>query len=254
MPMQWLVTVAMGAWAVLTWAHEQKDEREKVRERMAALYVQPFLSACEDLQSRIYKIIETRGLSALRERYPDGTYAEETIYLLCRYFGWLAAVNRYGPYTSDPVVIRLATAVRRTLAHSDKDRPVGPFNFFLTEQKAIGKMIMHRKKGEFGHELDTISLYEFKESLKLPPLCDSFALNQSLETLRNARELQDIEGRERLAEVQNHLVDLLQYVETKEGYSLFPGKRAKCSRYKKLAHVTLPSSRNRHRINPSSKP
>ncbi len=111
MPMQWLVTVAMGAWAVLTWAHGQKDEQEKNRERMAALYVQPFLSACEDLQSRIFKIIETQGLIALRERYPDGTYAEETIYLLCRYFGWLAAVNRYGPYTSDPELFQTAVEI-----------------------------------------------------------------------------------------------------------------------------------------------
>lgn len=227
--MQWVVTIAMGVWAVVTWAHEKQEERAKEAERMAALYVQPFLSACEDLQSRIYKIVETEGLLALRERYPDGTYAEETIYLLCRYFGWLAAISRYGPYTGDPVVIRLATAVRRALAHSDTGRPVGPFNFFLTEQKALGKMIMHRKKGEFGHELDTISFYEFKEFLHSSPLAESFAINQSLEALRNAEGFHDLTGRERLVDVQNHLIDLLNYVERKEGYSLFPGKRAKCA-------------------------
>ena len=97
--MQWLIPLAMGTWAVLTWAHGREQEREKQRMRITALYVNPFLSACEDLQSRIYKILELGGLDVLKERYPDGSYAEETLYLIVRYFGWSAAVNRYGPYT-----------------------------------------------------------------------------------------------------------------------------------------------------------
>jgi hypothetical protein len=48
--MQWLIPVAMGLWAVLTWSHDREQERRKERARLAALYVKPFLSACEDLQ------------------------------------------------------------------------------------------------------------------------------------------------------------------------------------------------------------
>jgi len=44
---------------------------------MTALYINPFLSACEDLQSRIYKLLELDGLPKLRERYPDGGYMEK---------------------------------------------------------------------------------------------------------------------------------------------------------------------------------
>ena len=120
-------------------------------------------------------------------------------------------------------------AVRRAFSNCRAERPVGPFNFFLPEQRALGKMVMASSDGEYGVEFDTISYYDFKEHLSKPPLSESHAIKQSLETLRNAAHARDIEGRERLAEVQNHLVDMLDYMEHREGYSLFPGDRHKCS-------------------------
>lgn len=226
--MQWLIPVVTAAWAVWTWAHDHEKERQRERARMAALYVNPFLSACEDLQSRIYKVLERDGLEALRNRYPDGSYAEETLYLLVRFFGWSAAVNRYGPYTQDPQVIGLVTSIRRAFSTSSAQYPVGPFNFFIPEQKALGKMVMHSVEGEYGNELDTISFYEFKTLLTSTPLSDSEAVKQTLKVLRAAGGVGDIEGRERLADAQNHLVDLLSYLEASEGYSLFCGERRKC--------------------------
>lgn len=244
--MQWLFPLAMGAWAVLTWAHSREQEREKERARITALYVNPFLSACEDLQSRIYKILELSGLDVLRERYPDGSYAEETLYLIVRFFGWSAAVNRYGPYTQDPVVIEHVTAVRKAFATSTTGRPVGPFNFFLPEQKALGKIIMHTVEGEYGHELDTISYYDFKERLATLPLKGSQSVNQSIETLRKAQTASDISGRERLIDAQNHIIDLLSYMEEREGFTLFQGKRKKCKRVRVLEeHQNPPKQRRR---------
>ena len=232
--MQWLVPIAMGVWAALTWGHSQDQERRKERLRLTALYVNPFMSACEDLQSRIYKILELGGLDSLRERYPDGSYAEETLYLLVRFFGWSTAVNRYGPYTQDPFVIEQVTAVRRTFSTSRQGYSVGPFNFFLPEQKALGKIVMHTNEGEYGHEFDTISYYDFKEHLNSAPLKDSQSVQQSLETLREAKTAEEIVGRERLAEAQNHIVKLLSYLEKKEGYSLFKGTRQICALDKQL--------------------
>ena len=227
--MQWLFPLATAVWAIWTWAHDHERERQRERERMTALYVNPFLSACEDLQSRIYKLLELDGLRSLRERYPDGTHAEETLYLIVRFFGWLAAVSRHGPYTQDPVVIRLTVAVRRAFATANQECPVGPFNFFLPEQKALGKMVMQSMKGEHGRELDTVSYYRFKSSLQSPPLSESGSVQQSLDVLRNAETAQDIAGWERLAWAQSYLVELLAYVEGQEGYSLFPGERLKCT-------------------------
>ncbi len=226
--MQWIFPLATAIWAIWTWAHEQERERQRERDRMTALYVNPFLSACEDLQSRIYKVLELGGLRSLQERYPDGSYAEETLYLVVRFFGWLAAVSRHGPYTQDPVMIRMAAAVRRAFATANPDCPVGPFNFFLPEQKALGKMVMQSMKGEHGRELDTISYYRFKSNLQSPPLSESESIRQSLEALRGTNDVHDIAGWERLAWAQNYLVDLLGYLEGREGYSLFPGERQKC--------------------------
>jgi len=185
--MQWLITIAMGLWAMWTWTQEWEQGRTTERARLAALYVNPFLSACEDLQSRIYHILELDGLHTLRKRYPDGLYAEETLYLIVRYFGWAAAMHRYSPYAQDPVVTRLAEAVRDAFATTDREFPVGPFNFFHPEQKALGKMVMSRMEGQHGIELDTISSYEFKERLASPPLSESQSVQQSLEALRTPR-------------------------------------------------------------------
>jgi hypothetical protein len=231
--MQWLIPVATAAWAVWTWAHDHEKERQRERTRMAALYVSPFLSACEELQSRIYKILELGGLESLRQRYPDGAYAEETLYLMVRFFGWSAAVNRYGPYTQDAEVIALVTSIRRAFSTSSPQRPVGPFNFFIPEQKALGKIVMHSVEGEYGNELDTISFYDFKEILESPPLSTSESVQQTLEVLHSAAGVQDIPGRERLADAQNYLVDLLSYLEASEGYSLFAGERNKCTTTKR---------------------
>jgi hypothetical protein len=229
--MQWLIPVATAAWAIWTWAHDHERERQRERARMAALYVNPFLSACEELQSRIYKILELGGLDALRARYPDGAYAEETLYLIVRFFGWSAAVSRYGPYTQDAEVIRLATATRRAFSTSSTLRPVGAFNFFIPEQKALGKIVMHSLEGEFGRELDTISFYEFREQLASAPLAESKSVADTLEALRGAKDASALDGRDRLAEAQSYLVDLLGYLEEKERYSLFPGERGKCAGY-----------------------
>jgi hypothetical protein len=235
--MQWIIPVATAAWAIWTWAHDHERERQRERIRMAALYVSPFLSACEELQSRIFKLLELDGLETLRQRYPDGGYAEETLYLVVRFFGWSVAVSRYGPYTQDAEVIRLSTACRRAFSTSGPDRPVGAFNFFIPEQKALGKMVMHSLEGEFGRELDTISFYEFRERLASPPLSDSASVKDTLEALRTAKSAGDLPGRERLAEAQSYLVDLLIYLEGQERYSLFAGERKKCAGYQEQAAI-----------------
>jgi hypothetical protein len=227
--MQWLISVAMGLWAVWTWSQTQEQERQSRRDRLAALYVNPFMSACEDLQSRIYSILERGGLRILRQRYPDGAYAEETLYLIVRYFGWATALTRLSPYSQDPVALRLAEAVREAFATTGVGFSVGAFNFFHPEQKALGKIVMSRKPGQHGIELDTISSYKFRERLALPALSNSSSVQQSLQALRDAESAEDLRGRNRLEMAQCHLVDLLNYLEAREGYRLFAGERKKCS-------------------------
>jgi hypothetical protein len=227
--MQWLISVAMGLWAVWTWSQTQEQERQTGRDQLAALFVNPFMSACEDLQSRIYSILEQGGLRTLRKRYPDGAFAEETLYLIVRYFGWAATLSRHSPYSRDPVVYRLSEGVRDAFATTAVGFPVGAFNFFHPEQKALGKMVMSRTAGQHGIEFDTISSYEFKERLALPALSNSQSVQQSLQALRDTENAENLPGRNRLEQAQHHLVDLLQYLEAREGYRLFAGERKKCS-------------------------
>jgi hypothetical protein len=227
--MQWLISVAMGLWAVWTWSEAQEQERRTRRDRLAALYVNPFMSACEDLQSRIYSILELGGLRTLRKRYPDGAYAEETLYLIVRYFGWAAALSRYSPYSKDPVVFRLSEAVRDAFATTGIGFSVGAFNFFHPEQKALGKIVMSQTRGQHGIELDTISSYQFRKRLALPALSNSQSVQQTLEALRNAEVAENLRGRNRLEKAQHYLVELLNYLEDREGYRLFAGERRKCS-------------------------
>ena len=54
--LQWLIPVATAVWAVVTWTLDRQRQRNDERARIAALYVNPFLAACEDLQHRIYII------------------------------------------------------------------------------------------------------------------------------------------------------------------------------------------------------
>jgi hypothetical protein len=54
-------------------------------------------------------------------------------------------------------------------------------------------------------------------------------VQQTLQALRNTDNVNLLPSRERLRRAQNYLVDLLHYLEVKEGYSLFAGTRKKCS-------------------------
>ena len=133
--------------------------------------------------------------------------------------------------------MRLVSAVRGAFATSMAPGDVGPFNLFHPEQKALGKLVMDRSEGDHGVELDTISYYEFRQLLASPPLSDSSSVQETLEALRTADDAADLVGRNRLVEVQNHLVDLLEYLEGKEGYTIFPGKRKKCGDVAELKSV-----------------
>src|SRR5260370_25972144 len=96
--LEWLklilsICAALGAawWDVHTWKVAEAEDRERERDRLAALYVTPFILASEQLQSRIFNILEHDGLVALRDNY--------------------RVVYRYGPYTHDKELIRLTQAI-----------------------------------------------------------------------------------------------------------------------------------------------
>lgn len=216
--------------AIYTWIKQHNKDEANENKKLAALYVNPFLMACEELQSRLYNILERKGLETLKSH--DENYAEETLYMIIQYMGWERCVRRYGPYTQDKKVINLTEAIRATFATDGPENKRGPFCFFRPQQKALSQIIMKRIAGEFGPEFDTISLYDFKKKLSSQALEGMKSMKETRDALLNAKNVIELEGRYRLAEIQNYLVILLTYIEEKEKFSLFPGLREKAKRDK----------------------
>ena len=199
---------------------ERQDERERERKRVAALYVNPFLMACEDLQSRLYNVLDNFGLGPLRTKFPDGGYAEETLYLIAQYFAWEHCLYRYTVYAQDAEVIRLIEKIRKTF--STAELGLLEFCFFRLEQRSLGRLLLERAAGASGGEFDVVSFQTFKERLASTLDSHAPAIRHTLESLKKAGSMADLDSkdpkiRERLATVQHCLVELLEHIELREG-------------------------------------
>jgi hypothetical protein len=216
-----IIAVITTLWAITRWTGQRKAEREEERKKIAALYVNPFLIACQDLQSRLYNILDNEGLEVLREHYPDGTHAKETLYFIAQYFGWERCIYRYSPYAQDLEVIRLTEVIRDTFAKNTLG--LGPFCLFRLEQRNLGELVMDRREGQFGAEFETIPFKAFEQRVKGDVFARRPSVQQILAAFTDAEKVEDLDTkvRERLATVQNYLVDLLKHIEEKEGITFF---------------------------------
>jgi len=226
-----ITSVATAIWAVATWSYLRINEHIKERNRVAALYVNPFILACEELQSRIFNIINKQGLKVLKKHYPAGDYAAEILYLIAQYFAWEHYIYRYGPYTRDKAVIKFTERIRAVFATDHYG--LTTFCFFRPEQRALGQLLMRSKMGEHGYEFETISFYEFKKMLGNAPLDEMSSIKDTISELQSSN-FSSVSGLsdqscKRLAEIQRQLVGLLNYLEKKEKFSLFVGSRKEAS-------------------------
>src|SRR5215212_2324717 len=132
-----LVTILIAAetawWTVKTWRDDRKEQRKEEQRKLAALYINPFLIACEGLQSRLYNILEKGGLVPLKEGYPGGDYAKEILYFIVQFFGWQQIIFRY---YYDREIIRLLEELRDVFATDKREYGgSGPFCFFRSQQR-----------------------------------------------------------------------------------------------------------------------
>jgi len=65
-----LSAIAASVWSVWRWSEEQQKERQLKRDQEAALYVNSFMLAIEELQSRLYSILEQGELASIRRNTP----------------------------------------------------------------------------------------------------------------------------------------------------------------------------------------
>jgi hypothetical protein len=233
-----------AAVAIIVWVLQRRIDRRNERDRIAALYVNPFILACHELQSRLYNILERGGIEVIKGRDKQdvtfqkpplyGDFEKETLYLIAQYFAWEHHVYRYGPYTRDQDVMRLTEAVRDSFATNKLQ--VGALCFFRPDQRTMGQLVMKRLESPLGVEFEVVPIHEFKKMLDAPPLSEMPSALATLEALREARCDEELEGCDRLARVQNHLVELLSYLEAREGFTLFPGQRNKAEEAKHAEH------------------
>jgi hypothetical protein len=214
---------------------ERQTKQKEERKQLSALYINPFLLACQELQSRLYNILDDGNQPTAWNRGPGGTsMAEETFYLVAQYFGWERRIFRYGPYAQDTEVFQRTEAIRATFAtnrvgvyESTEERSgAEPFCFYRYQQKALAQIILESSEGPAGTEAETVTYFDFRK--RLSALLDSLpSVGATLEALGDADFPQKLDPlvRGRLIEVQNHLVMLLAYLEKKEGFTLSFGKR-----------------------------
>lgn len=235
-----LSTLGAGVWSVWKWAEQQKKGRLERRGAMAALYVNSFMAVAEVLQERLYRILEKGDLEFYREEYP-GTYeigsppAIEILYQLGQFFGWANYAYRYGPYTNDSEVINILMKISEAFVNRTSFSGEA-FRFSLPDQNALGWATV-RYTGlniDSYPEYQGITLYEFENELKSEEskhfcLYQSKTLRQTIQAIDQANGIEELEGRERLVEIQSLLVDLLKHLESQEGFcvALAPRRKAK---------------------------
>lgn len=226
-----VIAVATGGWAAYKWMAERRldrvreedrraEESRLERNRMAALYVNPFLFACEDLQSRLYNMLVKGGLDVIQQKQDasDETplWAYQLMFYIAQYFAYEGFILRYSPYGTDSTVIRFVQQIRDTFAQARLPNEVDPWCFFRPEQKAMGSLVLLPREGALGTEVDTMSLWDFRRTLA--QRADLIEIETSLHASRGIRSTQDLpeRSRQRFEDVQSLLVDLLAYIEGRE--------------------------------------
>lgn len=245
-----LSAVTAAVWSVWTWREEQQKERQLKRDQESALFVNSFIQATEELQSRLYGILERDDLAFFKKEYPEqhefgSPFAIEILYRLSKFFGWTYRTFRYGPYTNDPAVIELVRKIGEAL-ESHSQFPGSAFRFTYEERVALGEAVVRRTGDMIGSipVFESITVFQFFEEMtdkssKYTDLFQSRIVRHTLAAIDGVDQVEELEGVERLAVLQNHLVELLTYLEEMEGFSVSPGKRRK-ARLRGTAAEALP--------------
>jgi len=234
-----LSALAAAVWSVWTWSEEQQKERQVMRNQEAALYVNSFLLAMEELQSRLYSILAVDELGFYKKEYPGqhdfgSPAAVEILYRLSQYFGWAFRTFRYGPYTKDPKVIELTREIGKTW--ESRAFPGNAFRFSIDERHSLGEAVV-RHVGDVSAvppRFEAIPLYQFEQEIsdeqsKHAPLYQSKAVRCTLAAIDRADKGEALEGHARLAILHNLLVDLLAYLGRQEGLSVAIDERRKAT-------------------------
>ena len=240
--------VTAAVWSVWTWREEQETARQIKRDQESALFVNSFIQAMEELQARLYGVLQEDDLAFYKKEYPKGDepdfpIALEILYRLSKFFGWTYRIFRYGPYTNDPVVIEQVRKISETLESHTKFSG-DAFRFTYEERVALGDAVVRRTGDMIGSipVYESITVFHFWEEIcnksgKRSLVFQSRAFRRTLDAINKADRVKDLEGAERLAALQNHLIGLLAYLEDMEGFTVSAGKRKRVRLSEKFART-----------------
>jgi len=244
--------VCTAFWTVLTWNQKQEKDEEIRRNKNAALYVNPFLLAAEDLQVRLYNFLTGKKIKTLDMEAYAGFSADalEILYVIIIYFGWSFVIYRYGPYTRDKKVIELVRTISEVFAEADDYTADDAFYFSLPEQRSLGLTFVRpvnpvnllQQPDSLFSTYEATSLFEFEEEIKSQRSEHSALytnIRDALHLIDDFEAIEDLEGYNRLVIIQNSLVDLLKYLESKEGFSVSVKERRKAMPLKGTMIKTL---------------
>jgi hypothetical protein len=246
-----LSAATAAVWSVWTWREEQEKERKHTRDQESAIFVNSFIQALEELQSRLYGVLEKDDLTFYKKEYPQkldfgSPFAIEILYRLSKYFGWTYRSFRYGPYTNDVAVIELVRKMSDTLENRSQFEG-DAFRFTYEERVALGESVVRRTGDVIGSIpiFESVTLFHFLEEFsneksKRALLYRSRSVSRTVDAIDKADHPEALEGGDRLAVLQNLLVDLLTYLEDMEGFSVAYGKR-KRARLRGTAAQALPA-------------
>jgi hypothetical protein len=233
-----LSAVTAAVWSVWTWREEQQKERQLKRDQESAIFVNSYIMALEELQSRLHGMLEGNDFPFYKKEYPEkfefgSPFAVEIFYRLSKFFGWTYRLFRYGPYTNDPVVVELVRKISEALESHTKFSG-DAFRFTYEERVALGDAVVRRTGNMIGSVpiYESITVFQFlgemsDKNSKHNRLFQSKSVRRTLAAIDQADRIEALEGVDRLAVLQNHLVDLLAYLEEMEGFSVSPEKRRK---------------------------
>jgi hypothetical protein len=232
-----LSALAAATWSVWTWQSEQQKVREQKRNEMSAQYVNSFIFVSQELQRRLFKILEEDELAHDRLKYsqpvePASPAAIDLLCLLSAFFGWGLLTFRFGPYTRDSRMIAEMAQIGDVF-ESRTAFPGDAFRFTAADRHALGHAAV-RRVGDTTSGPAFVSITKFKleeemldEHGEWARLFRSEEVRCTLAAIDRAVRGEPLEGRERLAVLQNLLVDLLAYLEQEEGYRTSYGKRGR---------------------------
>jgi hypothetical protein len=232
-----LSACAAAIWSVWTWQSETQKERELKRDQMSAEYVNTFILVTQELQKKLFRVLECDDLAHLQQgdTRPGQSVSQaalDILYHLNLFFGWALVTFRYGPYTRDAEMIAIFAKIDEVL--DSRDRFSGDaFRFTLSDRLALGSVAV-RQIEESSSKPAFVSIPQFKfeedflnEGSEHARLYRTEGVRCTVEAVDRAVAGAPLDGRERLGLFQNILIDLLAYLEHQEGFRTAYGKRGK---------------------------